>query len=254
MGRSAGIFMAFGSNFRVSNQPTYTPGYTRGDGLVINQRIKIPVAMNGLKNAKTGVAGRDFFQIVAWGKLADFCAKTLNKGRAFDAVVAPHTFQSRYFVGNVPLTGPDGQPVMIDRVAFTIIGGTFRLGEEATELVNEEIRTGRRHQFWNVKNHADQVGWMQLIAARNAIPFNAQSPTFGFAKVVLPNIQAPVAPPANLPGQVAAAFGGGFAPAPVGAPLPAPVNTTFGGGGFGANPVPLAQNTAGAQAGAARPF
>jgi len=236
--------MAFGSNFRVSNQPIYTPGYTRGDGLVINQRIKIPVAMNGLKNQKTGVAGRDFFQIVAWGKLADFCARTLNKGRAFDAVVAPHTFQSRYFVGNVALTGADGQPIMIDRVAFTIIGGTFRLGEEATELIDEEIRTGRRHQYWNVKNHQDNLGWLQLIAARNAIPFNAQLPTFGFAKVILPNIQAPAAPPANLPAQVAAAF----TPAPMGAPMAGPpLNTSFGAGGFVPKPAntPAAYNAAG---------
>jgi len=233
--------MAFGSNFRVSNQPIYTPGYTRADGLVINQRIKIPVAMNGLKNQKTGIAGTDYFQIVAWGKLADFCAKTLNKGRAFDAVVAPHTYQSRYFVGNVALAGADGQPIMIDRVAFTIVGGTFRIGEEATELVNEEIRTGRRHQNWNVKNHPDQLGWLQVIAARNAIPFNPQSPTFGFAKVVLPNIQAPLAAPANLPAQVAATF----APAPMGVPAAPPLTASFGGGGFAPKPANAPLNAAG---------
>lgn len=228
MGRNAGIFMGFGSNFRVSSQLSYTPGYVRADGVTVNQRVKIPCAMNGLKNQKTGIAGTDFFQLVAWGKLADFCAKTLNKGRAFDAVVVPHTYQSRYFQNNVPVAGINGQPLMIDRVGFTIT--QFRIGEEAQELIDEEIRAGRRPQFWNTKNHQDNVLWMQIIAARNATVFTAGAPAFGYAKVFLPNLQAPVAAQ-NLPNMVHQAFAG--APAPVNTPAMNPANL-FGAGGFNA--------------------
>lgn len=226
MGRNAGIFMGFGSNFRVSSQLSYTPGYVRQDGVTVNQRVKIPCAMNGLKNQKTGIAGTDFFQLVAWGKLADFCAKTLNKGRAFDAVVAPHTYQSRYFQNNVPVIGTNGQPLLIDRVAFTIT--QFRIGEEAKELVDEEIRAGRRPQFWDTKNHQDNLLWLQIIAQRKAVVFNPGLPEFGYAKIFLPNIQAPALPaPANLPNMVHQAFTG--VPAPM---APMTGANLFGGGGF----------------------
>jgi len=237
MGRNAGIFMGFGSNFRVSAPLSYTPGYVRADGVQINQRVKIPCAINGLKNQKTGVAGTDFFQFVAWGKLADFCAKTLNKGRAFDATVVPHTFQSRYFQNNVPLVGANGQPILIDRVAFTIT--QFRIGEEAQELVDEEIRAGRRPQYWNVKNHPDNNIWAQIIATRKSATYIPGSQKFGYANVVLPNVQAGVANipgmntlpnMASLPNMVQQAF------TPPQAPMaPAPLNMAgdiFGNGGF----------------------
>ena len=252
MGRNAGIIETFIAGARVSAQPTYTPSYYRADGSIVPQKIKVPVAINGIKRKDTGVADVDFFSLIGWGKLADFLAKNCTKGRAIDCLATPGSYKGNYYHNGVMLVGNDGQPIQIDRVAFTISIGSLRLGEEAAEIVEAQIASAKRPRFWNLKNHQDSLTWKTILQTRNAVQYQHGATTFGYAKV-----QAKTnAPPAianavnTLPQAVANAFNnapaqpsmisdavfgaGGFGAVPVNnPPASAAVNNAFGTGGFG---------------------
>lgn len=242
MGRNAGLVETFIAGARVSAQPTYTPSYYRADGSIVPQKIKVPIAINGVKNKQTGVADVDFFSLIGWGKLADFLAKNCTKGRAIDCLATPGSYKGNYYYNGTLLVGNDGQPVQIDRIAFTISIGSLRLGEESAELIEAEITAGRRPAHWNLKNHQDSQTWGAVMKARNAIQYQAGAKTFGYAKVQIHSTPAPVANTSSqLPQAVAnaltpqemsgAVFGaGGFNEVTAN---PAPVDSSFGMGGFG---------------------
>lgn len=255
MGRSRSIFTATGAGLRVSSQLTFTPAYIKPDGQFINQRVKIPVCKNSPKNKRTGVSNAEYFSLIVWGGLADLCCKNLTLGRAVDFKADPKSKPTKYYIGGNVLLGPDGQPIMIDKVTFQV-DDVLNFAEETYELVHEEIRTGRRPQFWDAPNSNDQALWFNLCQQRNAIPYDG-GPTYGYARVFNPAqgqvILNPVeyrkqlqtkmggaqftpgsfAPtPASLPSQVQAAFTQPVA-APVAAAVP-PVapHAMFGNGGF----------------------
>lgn len=248
--RNAGIFQGFMSGARVSNQPTYTPSYIRADGKSIPQMIKVPICVNDKKNKETGIAAANFYTLVGWGKLADYLAKNCTKGRAIDCTVRPGSFKGDYYVGGVKLIAPNGMPVQISRIGFTILD--IVLGEEAYELIDADIREGRRAQDWYVKNSPGAASWQASLISRSAAQYTG-GPEFGYAKVQLhtgmslPNQQGQV----SLPQQVANVLNNAQ-PAPmyvsnkaVNTPVAQPVANTvvnpqalFGGGGFGGTHAP----------------
>lgn len=264
MGRSAGLFIAFGSNFRVSRQLTYTPAYKKADGLLIQQRVKIPVGMNGIKSVKTGEAQVDFYTLTVWGALADICCKRCTQGSALDVIAFPGTYRSNYYFNDVMLLTPDGQPLMQDKVGFTVMPRMLRFGEEADGLITEQIRVGKRPQFWNVKNHEHAAIWKGICAQMNAVRYNGVDPLFGYAKVFLPKEGTVVLNPedyrnsrvATLPGQVRDAFtpqpgvatavAAGTVPAATFTPAPIAQGSQslFGNGGFVPKAAAGAVNTA----------
>jgi len=264
MGRSAGLFTAHASGMRISSQLTFTPAFVRPDGKFVNQRVKIPVGINGFKNKKTGEAPASFFSLIAWGGRADFCCKNLTMGRAIDVELEPESYRSNYYVGNNILLDTNGQPILIDKVQFRVL--RIVLAEEAYELVAEEVRTGRRPQNWEVPNHPDQALWKSMCQNRSNTPYDG-GPTYGYARVFNPaqgtvilnpveykrRIQAQMGgaafTPVQLPQQVQNAFTPSNVPAPV--VNPAPINNMFGTGGFKPK---AATNTVAANAGTRLPF
>jgi hypothetical protein len=224
MGRAISMKLAVLVGVRVAGQLTYVPAHTK-NGKEISARCVIPVYANSNKGTdqKTGEKGRkDEFRLVAWGKLADTCCKSLPKGKAIDVFTEPHSYIGRKFRedGSLYLDAA-GQVIEEKKVGFTILNIVF--GEESSKFVAQEIQEGRRPINWNVPNHPDFALWTQILQARQLKVWDGRSPVFEFARVTVPqgpgivvNVSAPqasgqfmnYAAPGSLPGQVAAAFGG----------------------------------------------
>ena len=211
------------------------------NGKKINSRVVIPVYCNSHRGTdqKTGEQGRtDEFKLVAWGKLADTCCKSLPKGKAIDVFAEPHSYIGRKFHADGSLfLDAAGQAIEERKVAFTIMNIVF--GEESSKTIAEEIQGGRRPINWNMPNHPDFALWTQMLQQRQQVMWDGRSAVFGYARVTIPqgpgiqldfsaNTPAPAPnagfvnagfnPNPSLPNMVANAFGG-FPPAN-GAPQP----------------------------------
>ena len=216
MSRAIGLAGTFFAGVRVAGELTYIPAHIK-NGKKINSRCLIPVYRNSNKgtNQKTGEKGRtDAFKLVAWGKLADTCCRSLPQGKAIDGFCEPQSFKGQLFNadGSVRVDNA-GVAIETTKVSFTILNIVF--GEESTKRINDEIQNGRRPQYWNVPNHPDYQLWTQMLQAKQQLVWDGRDAKFGYARVVIPNgagitldfstpATAPVAAPAaTLPGMVA---------------------------------------------------
>lgn len=268
-------FTVTGVNLRVSAPLTYTPAYQRPDGVLIQQRVQIPVAINGVKNKKTGVADVDYYKLMAWGVLADMAAKRCTLGMSLTFTAKPGTYRGNIFYQNVMMLSPDGQPLTKSNIDFTVIRQEFHFGQESAGLIAEEVRTGRRPELWNLQGNAHELLWKEIYTKRNLIRYNGVDAKFGYADVRLPKDGRVVLnpeefrktaavmaarTPASLPAQVSAAFPqAGQATAMAATSAPAAMGTApgvtdnqslFGNGGFVSKPA----NVAGAVGGTRIPF
>ena len=225
MGRAISMAVVVLAGARVAGQLTYVPAHKK-NGESVNSRCIIPVYCNSHRghNQKTGEAGRtNSFRLVAWGKLADVCCKSLPKGKAIDVKCRPESYLGKLYNQDGTLRyDAAGQPIEIVKVAFTIEDIVF--GEESSKTVAEEIQLGRRPINWAVPNHPDYAMWIQILEARQAMTWDGRSPEFLFARVAVPQGQGIVldfSQPAagGLPGMIANAFGGTPAPAVAATPL-----------------------------------
>lgn len=189
-GRAISLKGTFFAGARVAGQLLYVPAHIK-NGKKINSRCEIPVYRNSHRgtNAKTGEKGRvDTFKLVAWGKLADTCAKSLPKGKAIDAFAEPQSFLGNLFNrdGSLRLDNT-GQAVQTTKISFTILNIVF--GEESAKAIAEEIQSGRRPANWNIPNHPDYQLWTSMLQQRQAVTWDGQSTEFGYARVVIPQGQ-----------------------------------------------------------------
>lgn len=165
---------------------TYIQAHVK-NGKNINQRCIIPVYINSNKGTnRDGTPGRsDRFRLVAWGKLADICARSLSKGKALDCVYSPHSYEGRIYdaQGNMRVDNV-GQPITVERVGFTIEKIVF--GEDSQKEIDLEVQEGRRPVSWNVPNHPDNALWSKMLQDRQNLQFTGGS-VFGFARVIIPS-------------------------------------------------------------------
>ena len=187
MGRAIGIAGTFMAGVRVAGQLTYIPAYVKVNGEKRSQRCIIPVYRNSNRgtNQKTGEKGRiDSFKLVAWGKLADTCARSLPQGTAIDVFAEPQSYLGVLFnQDGSPRLDNAGQVIQTTKVSFTILNIIF--GEDSDKRIDKEIAEGRRPQFWNVKGHADYQAWKSVLQQKQAITWRG-GPTFEHARVVMP--------------------------------------------------------------------
>ena len=171
---------------RVAGQVTYILPHIK-NGKNINQRCIIPVYVNSNKGTnRDGSPGRsDQFRFVAWGKLADICARSLPKGKALDCVCSPHSYEGRIYdaQGNMRVDNT-GQPITVERVGFTVEKIVF--GEESQKEIDQEIATGRRPVNWNNPQHPDYQTWLSILQTRQSAEY-AGGNTFGHARVIVPS-------------------------------------------------------------------
>lgn len=198
MGRALGFGTGAFSGARVAGKDgqtamTYIPAHSR-NGKAINQKITIPVYINTNKGTnQDGSPGRRHrFSLVAWGPLADACARSLSNGKAIDCIVRPESYMGRDFDanGNARLE-LDGSPVMINKVSFTITE-TPTFGEDSQKVIDQEIATGKRPINWNKANHPDAALWSTICRDRQAQQYQPGSALFGYARVTVPQGQGVV--------------------------------------------------------------
>lgn len=191
MSRAIGIGAAQFIGARVAGRDgtpsvTYIPAHNK-NGKPINQRCIIPVYINSNRGTnRDGTPGRsDRFRLVAWGKLADICARSLPKGKALDCVCSPHSYEGRIYdaQGNMRVDNT-GQPITVERIGFTIERIVF--GEESQKEIDAEIQNGRRPFNWNVPNHPDYQSWLSICQQRQALQYTGGE-IFGFARVIIPS-------------------------------------------------------------------
>ena len=125
---------------------------------------------------------------------------------------------------------PDGTPLMTKKMSFTVSQLTF--DGESKKHINNELQAGVRPANWDKEGTQDNLQWIEILKARQAVQFNPQSPTYGYANVRMPqgNVQAPIAKAAE---GVAATFAGVNPAQPITAPITAPAAApTVATGGF----------------------
>lgn len=184
MSRAIGISSAQFMGARIAGQLTYVPAHNK-NGKDINQRCMIPVYVNSNKGTgRDGQPGRsDQFRLVAWGKLADICARSLSKGKALDCICTPGSYEGRIYDtnGNMRVDNT-GQPITVERVGFTIQSLVF--GEDSQKEIDLEIQVGKRPINWNNPQHPDYQTWISVLQQRQATQHMGGN-EFGFARVVI---------------------------------------------------------------------
>ena len=191
MSRAIGLGTGSFMGARVAGLPgvpplTYIQAHVK-NGKNINQRCIIPVYINSNKGTnRDGTPGRsDRFRLVAWGKLADICARSLSKGKALDCICSPHSYEGRIYdaQGNMRVDNT-GQPITVERVGFTIEKIVF--GEDSQKEIDLEVQEGRRPVSWNIPNHPDSALWSKMLQDRQNLQFVGGT-AFGFARVIVPS-------------------------------------------------------------------
>jgi hypothetical protein len=174
---------------------------------------------------------RDIYSFTIWGKLAHTCAKSMSRGKEFSCETRPNTYQGKVFHNRQPVQAPDGSGLlMTKKTSFTIRRLVF--GEESNKHIQTEIQAGLRPVGWNVPGSPEEAQWKETLKSRQAVQFNPQAATYGYAKVRLPegNYQPYIAKDANTAqAGVQATFAGvnpatpAATPATTPAPAQAPV-------------------------------
>lgn len=236
------ILKAVLANVRVLGNPkennkhmTYIPAYIR-NGEKVSQSVKFSVMGNSHRTDKTSI-----IQVQVWNQLADTVAKSLGIGREVTIYGRLDSYMGNLFNadGSQRLDN-NGAPIQIRKTVVVV--EDIHFGVESNKLINTEIQHGLRGPNWQQQGHPDQVAWANRNKQRQAVVWDMQAPTFGYARVSIPagvtiNTEvyqqngvaapAPVAPQTAPAGYAApqAAPAGYATPAPV-APQAAPVNTT----------------------------
>jgi hypothetical protein len=171
---------------------TYIPAHSK-NGTDVNQRLMIDAFCNlpGLENDGRGRA--DVYNFTVWNKMADVGAKSLSRGKDFSCVCVPQLYDGRVFqpstVQGQPgtmVTKADGTPLTTKKVGFKMIPGWILFGAESQKHILEEIQAGQRPIGWNLPGTADYQEWQAELEKRRNMPFNPNSPVYGYATVETP--------------------------------------------------------------------
>jgi len=230
-GRSIGLGISVLIGVRVIGEPIYYPAYNK-NGNGVNQQCKFGVLLNTNKGTdqRTGDKGKRYkFNIVAWGKLADTCARSLSKGRALDLICRPEPYEGTLFDENrQPRLDNAGLPIKIQKEAHTILFIIF--GEESEKHIINQIMVGERPQGWSVPNSQDNVIYKQMLDRRNSEIWNGGD-KFGFAKVSIPQGPGIVVAGVNMANNQPMNYYASSQPSPGMAPAGYPQNPPVGGPG-----------------------
>ena len=245
-GSARSLSMSMFSGLRIAST-NYTPEYSK-NGVNVSAKLNINAFMNIASRANGGEGRNEAVPFTVWGKLANICAISMSPGKEFHCIAQLHVYNGRVFQPGqnnqpgTPILGPDGQPLMTKKFSYTIQMLTF--GEESNKHIAAEIQANVRPANWNVAGHPENAQWKEILKVRQATQFNPQLPTFGYAKIYLPQgagvgayipnaaPAAAVAPATFTPAvdtaaAVAATFAQPVPAAPAAIPAVAPANGGF---------------------------
>ncbi len=181
-GSARTLVQLIGSGFRVAGT-TFTPEHNK-NGNNISAKLDIDAYMNIASRANGGQGRSEILKFTVWGKLAHTCAKSMSRGKEFHAESRPRVFDKRVFFNRQPVQMADGTVLTVKGVSFTIERLIF--GAESEKFIAEEIQAQVRPVNWNVAGHPENLQWKEILKARQAVAFDPQSPTYGYARVLMP--------------------------------------------------------------------
>lgn len=190
---------------RIAGSPNYIPAYVKTGGdpnKPIQAQCKFSVYMN-VRNRKMK------FEITAWGKMADIIARSGATGKEITIFAEMNSYKGRVWLPTPDgqprqhVTLADGQPLLIDKIGFTI--RNMHWGPDSAKTIQEEIMAGRRPQGWNDPTSPGKQQWLQMCADRNRQQYVPGNTMFGYARVTMPQNGQVVA--GNVANQ---AQGGGY--------------------------------------------
>ena len=188
-GSARSLAISMFSGLRVAST-NFTPEYSK-NGNNINAKLVVNAFMNIVSKANDGAGRNEAVPFTFWGKLAHTGAKSMSPGKEFNCIAQLHVYNGRVFQPGAPgqpgspILGADGQPITTKKFSFTVSMMTF--GEESDKHIANEIQAGVRPAGWSIAGSKDQAQWKEILKQRQAIQFNQQSPTYGYARVVMPN-------------------------------------------------------------------
>lgn len=209
-GSARSLSMSMFSGLRAAST-NYTPAYSK-NGVNVSSKLNINAFMNIASRANGGEGRNEALSLTVWGKLADICAISMSPGKEFHATAQLHVYEGRVFMPTIagqpgtPVLGADGQPLMTKKFSYTIQMLTF--GEESNKHIANEIQAGVRRPGWNIAGHPDQLHWKETLALRQKTVFDARLPTFGYARVYMPQGAGIGAYIASVAAPVVAPFAG----------------------------------------------
>jgi hypothetical protein len=144
----------------------------------------------------------ELVRIVVWnskntkpGKgMADIFSKIISVGKELDVQCEINTFNKRIFINGQPVINPETNlPLEYQATTFRVTGA-IGFGADAENTIIKEISTytgnptfDSRPAYWNVLGHADKVAWDTIICpARMEVVYNGVAPTYGYARVIVP--------------------------------------------------------------------
>ena len=219
-GSARSLSMSMFSGLRVAST-NFTPEYSK-NGKNVSAKLTINAFMNIASRANNGEGRSEAVPFTVWGKLAHICAKSMSPGKEFNCIANLHVYDGRVFnksVNGQPGTqvlAADGTPLTTKKFSYTISMLTF--GEESNKHIMNEIQAGPnvRPAGWNVAGSLDAKTWKEILIARQAVQFNPASPTYGYARVYMPQgsgigayvPQAQSGPAANTTAAIVQTFAG----------------------------------------------
>lgn len=245
-GSARSLMTAMFSGLRTAST-NFTPEYNKS-GKNVSAKLVVNAFMNIASRANNGEGRNEAIPFTVWGKLAHICAKSMSPGKEFNCTAMLHVYDGRVFtkgtpgVPGTPVLGTDGQPLMTKKFSFTIAMLTF--GEESNKHIMAEIQAGPnvRPAGWNVAGSLEAKQWKEILMARQTIQFNPASPTYGYARVYMPQGAGITAYVPTVAGTAAPiAYAPAAAPVVVGAAVDtaAAVAATFAGVPVVGQPVPV---------------
>ena len=240
-GSARSLSISMFSGLRVAST-IFTPEYSK-NGKNVSAKLVVNAFMNIASKANEGEGRNEAVPFTIWGKLAHICAKSMSPGKEFNCIGQLHVYQGRVFMPSVnnqpgtPVLDAQGQPLMTKKFSYTVSMLTF--GEESDKHIANEIQANVRPIGWDVKGSPEAAQWKAQLQARQAIQFDPNLPTYGYARIRMPqgtNIGAyiqnaaaanTIAPVMDTTAAVAATFAGTSPATKVAAPI-APVANAQG--------------------------
>lgn len=189
----------------------FTPEYSK-NGKNVSAKLTVNSFMNIASRANGGDGRNEVVPFTIWGKLAHICAKSMSPGKEWNCAANLHVYDGRVFQKSVngqpgvPVLAPDGTPLTTKKFSYTV--GMMTFGEESNKHIMAEIQAGPsiRPADWNVAGSQGNLIWKEILKARQAVQFDPNSGTYGYARVYMPQgagIAAYI--PTVAPGTVVAA-------------------------------------------------
>ena len=138
------------------------------------------------------------FPVTAWGKMADVIARGGATGKQLHLVCSAHSYRGRVWYPTPEGVQPqfvlrnDGQPLLIEKIGFTVENISF--GKDSEKTIQEEINAGFRPRGWNNPADPGYQIWREICRNNNSLQYTVGMVQFGYARVKQVNgvaIQAP---------------------------------------------------------------